>query len=292
MTEEKGVLYLCATPIGNLEDITLRVLRILREADLIAAEDTRRTRKLLSHYGIHTPITSYHQHNRKTKGEYLLRLLSEGQQIALVSDAGMPGISDPGADLAAEAIKRQLQVVPLPGASAGITALVVSGFPAETFVFEGFLPATRKSRRERLVTLSKEQRVIIIYEAPHRLIRMLEDILEICGDGQVAVSRELTKKHEEIIRGTVKEVLEHFCRIEPRGEFCLVLKNLATNSGTASRSDGIPDWKPTEQVTRLEEAGMQRKEAIRATAQLYGLSRREVYRLVLEEKINRTDESI
>ena len=284
MTEEKGVLYLCATPIGNLEDITLRVLRILREADLIAAEDTRRTRKLLSHYDIHTPMTSYHRHNSRKKGEYLIKLLTEGSQIALVSDAGLPGISDPGADLVAEAIERRLRVVPLPGASAGITALVVSGLPADAFVFEGFLPASRKSRRDKLSSLASEPRTIILYEAPHRLIQVLEDILEVCGNGCLAVTRELTKKHEETVRGTVGEVLDYFRLTEPRGEFCLVFKNPAPATRSARDGDDMPPDEPAGHVALLEENGMTRKEAIRATALLYGLPRREVYRLVLERK--------
>ena len=286
MTEGKGTLYLCATPIGNLEDITLRVLRVLREADLIAAEDTRHTRKLLSHFDIHTPMTSYHRHNHKTKSEYLLRLLSEGRSIALVSDAGVPGISDPGADLAAAAISRQLPVVPLPGASAGITALVISGLPTDAFVFEGFLPTAKKSRRDKLQSLSSEQRPIILYEAPHRLVHVLEDILEICGDGNVSVSRELTKKHEETIRGAVTEVLDHFRYTEPRGEFCVVLQN-PTYRPVAM--DDMPRARPAEHVALLEKEGMPRKEAIRVAAQLYGLSRREVYRLVLDDKDNLPD---
>ena len=281
---KEGALYLCATPIGNLEDITLRVLRILREADLIAAEDTRRARKLLSHYDIHTPVTSYHQHNRKRKGEYLLKLLAEGRQIALVTDAGMPGISDPGADLAAEAINRRIRVIPLPGASAGITALVISGMPTDAFVFEGFLPTAKNSRRAKLRSLINEERPIILYEAPHRLVRVLEDILEICGDGRISAARELTKIHEETIRGTVKEVLEHFRLTEPRGEFCLILKNPARDSVAALTETGAPLPTPTEYVTQLEKEGKPRKEAMRATAQIYGLSRREVYRMVAAEK--------
>ena len=281
---KEGTLYLCATPIGNLEDITLRVLRVLREADLIAAEDTRHTRKLLSHYQIHTPMTSYHRHNRKKKGAYLLRLLTEGRQIALVSDAGLPGVSDPGAELAAEALEQRLRVIPLPGASAGITALVISGLPTESFVFEGFLPSTSKSRRAKLRTLINEGRTMIFYEAPHRLRQVLADILEICGNGRLAVARELTKKHEETIRGTVAEALEYFRHNEPRGEFCLILQNPARESGAALPETDPAHREPAAYVALLEQEGKPRKEAIRAATQVFGLSRRAVYRLVVEEK--------
>ena len=275
------MLYLCATPIGNLEDITLRVLRVLREAHLIAAEDTRHTRKLLSYYDVHTPLTSYHEHNYRKKGEYLLRLLEEGRQIALVSDAGMPGISDPGAKLVEEALQRQLQVTPLPGASAGITALVVSGLPLETFAFEGFLPATGKARQEKLCTLTSEKRTMIFYESPHRLVRVLEDILKCCGNRRLAVARELTKKHEEVVRGTVTEVLEHFNSDKPKGEFCLIMEG---NAKPEQKVQEVPVQDPAVHVALLEESGAPRKDAIRIVAQAHGLPRRVVYNLLVQEK--------
>jgi len=297
--EEKGTLYLCATPIGNLEDITLRVLRILREADLIAAEDTRRTRKLLSHYDIHTPMTSYHEHNCRSKGEYLLQLLAEGQQIALVTDAGTPGISDPGAELAAKALARRFTVTALPGASAAVTALAVSGLPIETFVFEGFLPSSSKARRDKLNALRGEKRTLVFYEAPHRILKVLEDMSDIWGNRRLAVARELTKKHEEVIRGTVDEALDYFRHNTPRGEFCLVLEGYS--GGMVREEDslqqldlpklpGLPGLpgslnpSPGLQALELEESGVPRKEALRTVAKAYGLSRREVYRIMVLEK--------
>ncbi|MDF9407099.1 MAG: Ribosomal RNA small subunit methyltransferase I [Pelotomaculum sp. PtaB.Bin013] len=281
--EQRGTLYLCATPIGNLEDITLRALRVLREVDLIAAEDTRHTRKLLSHYDIHTPLTSYHEHNRQKKGEYLLNLLAAGKKIALVSDAGMPGISDPGTELVASALENNQKVVPVPGPSAGITALVVSGLPAGAFAFEGFLPAARKARRDKLAALSREPRTLIFYEAPHRLTATLIDFREIIGNRLMVAARELTKQHEEVVRGTVDEVLEHFRGKEPRGEFCLVLAG-ATGERLEVAETIQVSLEPAEHVARLEAEGAGRKEAIREVARIHGLPRREVYQAVVSKK--------
>lgn len=283
MTEQKGTLYLCATPIGNLEDITLRALRILREVDLIAAEDTRHTRKLLSHYQIHTPLTSYHRHNAGKKGAYLLQLLATGQQIALVSDAGTPGISDPGTDLVVAALADRLRVIPLPGPSAGLTALIVSGLPTDAFAFEGFLPAARKARRDKLSALVYETRTLIFYEAPHRLLATLTDLREILGNRPLAAARELTKKHEEVVRGTVAEVEEHFRAQEPRGEFCLILAGWDKETSKNVLPEE-PALEPAEHVAKLEAEGSVRKEAIRAVARAHGLSRREVYRAVISKK--------
>ena len=279
----KGVLYLCATPIGNLEDITLRALRVLREADLIAAEDTRHTRKLLSHYDIHTPLTSYHQHNRKKKGETLLELLGSGKNIALVSDAGLPGVSDPGSELVAEALEKGYRVVPIPGPSAGITALVVSGLPTETFVFIGFLPAAKKSRQEKLHELSCQRGTLIFYESPHRLRATLADFVEILGNRPAAAARELTKKYEEIIRGTLEKVQEHFKEIEPRGEFTLVVAGATGEDVPQRKEEAWSHLGPAAHVAMLEAEGAGRKDAIRETARLRGLPRKEVYRAVVEE---------
>lgn len=280
----KGVLYLCATPIGNLEDITFRALRVLREADLIAAEDTRHTRKLLSHYDIHTTLTSYHQHNWRKKGEYLLELLAAGKSIAVVSDAGMPGVSDPGAELVAAALEKGCQVVPVPGPSAAVTALVVSGLPTDAFVFAGFLPAARKERLEKLEELRRQRVTLVFYEAPHRLRATLADIRKSLGNRPAAVARELTKLHEELIRGPMDKILEHFEANEPRGEFTLVVAG-ATGEETLMEEDA--SWRrlgPAEHVAALEAEGAGRKEALREVARLRGLSRREVYRAVVEEK--------
>jgi len=285
LTEAKnGVLYLCATPIGNLEDITLRALRVLREADLIAAEDTRHTRKLLSHYQIHTPLTSYHRHNRKKKGDYLLELLAGGKSIALVSDAGMPGVSDPGSELVSGAIEQGCDVIPVPGPSAGITALVISGLPTEQFVFTGFLPAAKKARREKLEELRRQRGTLIFYEAPHRLRETLEELIASLGNRRAAAARELTKRHEEVIRGFLTDMAEHFKSNEPRGEFTLVVAGATGEERNLEDEAICPGLSVPDHVFALEAAGMARKEAIREVAQLRGLPKREVYRAVLDER--------
>ena len=216
-----AILYVVATPIGNLEDISLRALRVLREVKLIAAEDTRKTRRLLNAYNIETPLTSYHEHSKRAKLDYLLGYL-EKEDLALVSEAGMPGLSDPGYDLIVAAIERGISVVSVPGPSAVITALVVSGLPTDQFVFVGFLPR-RKGQRQRLLrSISDEARTIVAFEAPHRVREALTDIEEILGDRRVSVCRELTKVHEEVFRGRMSQAREHFA--EPRGEFSLVIE--------------------------------------------------------------------
>ncbi|MDD4334735.1 MAG: 16S rRNA (cytidine(1402)-2'-O)-methyltransferase [Desulfotomaculaceae bacterium] len=284
LTEDaKGTLYICATPIGNLEDITLRVLRILREVDLIAAEDTRHTRKLLSHFQIHTPLTSYHRHNCKMKGEYLLRLMSAGKNIALVSDAGMPGVSDPGAELVAEAVKNGCAVTAAPGPSAAVTALVVSGLPTDSYVFAGFLPAAKKARAEKLQELSRQQWPMIFYEAPHRIKETLAILLKAFGNRPAAAVRELTKLHEEVIRGPLEELADHFNTVEPRGEFTLVVagapEEIPSEQETAWRHIGA-----AVHVSMLEAEGMERKKAVQEVARLRGLPKKDVYRLVVEDK--------
>lgn len=281
--EPKGVLYLCATPIGNLEDITLRALRVLREADLIAAEDTRHTRKLLSHYQIHTPLTSYHQHNRKKKGCCLLDLLAGGKSIALVSDAGMPGISDPGSELVTEALAKGCGVIAVPGPSAGITALVISGLPTDQFVFAGFLPTTKKARREKLEELRRQRGTLIFYEAPHRLRETLGELIKAFGNRPAAAARELTKRYEEVIRGSLADIAEHFMLNEPRGEFTLVVAGATGEELTTEDESICTGLSAPDQVFALEAAGMARKEAIREVARLRGLPKREVYRAVIDE---------
>lgn len=281
-TTKKGALYLCATPIGNLEDITLRALRVLREADLIAAEDTRRTRKLLSHYQIHTPLTSYHQHNRKKKGGYLLDLLADGKNIALVSDAGMPGISDPGSELVAGALEKECRVIPVPGPSAGITALVVSGLPTEQFVFSGFLPTAKKARREKIEELRRQRGTLILYEAPHRLRETLQELIAALGNRPGAAARELTKRYEEVVRGHLADIAEHFKLNEPRGEFTLVVAGAPGTEMISENKPVCPELGAADQVFAMEAAGMARKEAIREVARLRGLPKKEVYRAVIE----------
>ncbi|HBX24014.1 MAG TPA: 16S rRNA (cytidine(1402)-2'-O)-methyltransferase [Desulfotomaculum sp.] len=276
--KNRGILYLCATPIGNLEDITLRVLQTLREADLVAAEDTRRTRRLLSHYDIHTPTTSYHEHNRRRQGEYLLERLTSGDIVALVSDAGTPGISDPGEDLVREAVDRGIPVVPLPGPSALLAALVVSGLNVERFVFEGFLPAKGSGRNRRLAELAGETRTVVLYEAPHRVLKTLQDLIETLGDRRACAARELTKLHEELLRDTLTGLKEHFTTQTPRGEFVLVIEGAREESGkTAEKWAATP---PEEHVRLLMQEGLATNEAIKKVARLRNLPRRELYKKI------------
>lgn len=280
-----GTLYVCATPIGNLEDITLRALRILREVDLIAAEDTRHTRKLLSHYDIHTPLTSYHEHNAREKGAYLVEQLRQGKNIALVSDAGTPGISDPGTLLIQAAIAAGIPVVPVPGATAFVTALCVSGLSTEKFVFEGFLPRKDQERKKRLEELGREERTVILYEAPHRLRATLKAIKEVLPGRRLVVARELTKQFEEVLRGTPEELWAHFEAHPPKGEFTLLLEGRPPGEG---REDPAlqEDQDPVALVASLEEQGLSGQEAIKEAAKRLGLPRRAVYRAVKIDKKN------
>lgn len=213
-----------ATPIGNLEDVTHRALRILSEVDLIAAEDTRRTKKLLDHYQISTPQTSYHKFNIKAKTDYLIKLIKEGQKIALVSDAGMPGISDPGYELIRESVNQNIRVIPVPGPSAVVTALAVSGLPTDKFIFLGFLPKKPGKRRKALKELIDFEGTIVLYESPYRLVKCLQDILATLGDRKVAAARELTKIYEEVVRGKASEVLEKFDKKAPKGEVVVLIE--------------------------------------------------------------------
>jgi 16S rRNA (cytidine1402-2'-O)-methyltransferase len=265
-------LYAVATPIGNLEDISLRALRTLREVRLIAAEDTRRTRRLLAAYGIKTPVTSYHEQNKRSKLEYILGRLGEGD-VALVSDAGMPGISDPGYELIVAAGQRGIPVVPIPGPSAIITAVAVSGLPADRFLYIGFLPRKSGERRRYLRSVAAEWGTIIALETPHRLRGALDDILLVLGDRRVAICRQLTKLHEEVFRGTVRQAREHFT--EPRGEFTLVIEGKKED-----RPQLTPDIE--RQLESLQMSGAAAKEAIARVALETGLSRRELYRAWLK----------
>lgn len=276
--KNNGQLYLCATPIGNLEDITLRALRILKEVDVIAAEDTRHTRKLLSFYDIHTPITSYHEHNEREKGSQLISDMKSGKNVALVSDAGTPGISDPGYELVVMAVKEGITVVPIPGASAGIAALAASGLPTDRFVFEGFLPRSGKDRDAALKKILSDERTVIFYESPYRVIKTLSEILDLSGNRNVVVTRELTKVYEQFIRGTVSEVLEHFVRHKPKGEFTIILEGKTEEKELkpATTADII------NYVQELVGQGIDKKTAIKSVAQSLGLSKREVYSAVLQ----------
>ena len=262
------VLYVVATPIGNLEDISQRALRTLREVKLIAAEDTRRTGRLLATYDIKTPMTSYHEHNKRTKLDYLLGHL-ENEDVALVSEAGMPGMSDPGYELIVAAHRRGIPVVPIPGPSAVITALVVSGLPPDRFLYIGFLPHRARARQRLLESVAPEPGTIVALESPHRLIPALNDILLILGDRQIAVCRELTKLHEEVFRGTIRQAIGHFT--EPRGEFTLVIEG---------RREKKPELtEDAEQRLRHRYlAGSTAREAIAGVSEETGLSRKELYR--------------
>ena len=275
-----GILYLCATPIGNLEDITLRVLRILKEVDLIAAEDTRHTRKLLSHFDIHTPLTSYHSHSSEGKEVQLIERILQGERVALVSDAGMPGISDPGADLVKAALAKGIEVVPIPGPSAGIAGLVASGLPTGKFVFEGFLSNQRKTRRKQIESLKQEQRTMIFYESPHRLTDTLRDMLQEWGERPCTVARELTKLHEEFKRGSIGELIAYYKENPPRGEITLIIGGLSQATAEREQQEEWSDLSLAEHVRFLVGQGMDQREAIKQVAKLRGLPKREVYAAV------------
>ncbi len=281
MTSEKdgpGVLYLCGTPIGNLEDMTYRAVRIMTEAGLIAAEDTRHTRKLLAHYDIHTPLTSYHEHNKYTKGPELIAYLLRGGTLVCVSDAGLPGIADPGSHLALLAIEAGIRVIPLPGANAALSALICSGLDTTVFTFVGFLPKTEKKRREVLKDVQKRRETLLFYEAPHRLRTLLKELSATLGSTRCAVvARELTKKFEEFRRGTLEEHLTYFMDNEPRGEFVVVVEG---TTDAKEETEG-PQLLPAELVKSLMAQGIEKKEAMRQTARQMGISRREVYQLLL-----------
>ena len=270
-----GTLYIVSTPIGNLEDITLRALRILKEVDVIAAEDTRHSLKLLTHYGIKKPLISYWGEKEKIRAEETLQKLKDGRNIALISDAGTPGISDPGALLIRRAIEHGMRVVPVPGPSAVITALSLSGMPTEEFTFIGFLPVRRSQRRKALQRLSLEKRSLVFYEAPHRIIETLDDVTEIMGERAVVVIKELTKFHEEVLRGTLSDVLTRLTQTTIAGEYVVIL------AGRQEKEDVSLDDAVAE-VRELMRRGLGRKDAVKRTAEEYGLSKKELYDRSLE----------
>lgn len=271
---QKGALYLCATPIGNLEDITYRAVRCLREADLIAAEDTRRTKLLLQAYGIETPLFSYHEHNKAEKGPQLIERLRQGEMIALVSDAGMSAICDPGSDLVRLALAAAVPVVPLPGANAALTGLIASGMDTTRFTFVGFLPKTKKHRTPVLEGLKETAGTLIFYEAPHRIAAVLAEMAAVFGDRSAVLCRELTKKYEEYLRGTLFSLHAALAAGGSRGEFVLLVAGAAP--ATAEVDADYPAL-----VRELMDGGADKKEAIRIVAKRCGVSRREVYQAVL-----------
>lgn len=275
-----GILYLCATPIGNMEDITLRCLKVLREVDIIAAEDTRRTSKLLNHYEIKNSLISYYEHNKKTKGEKIINILLEGKNVALVTDAGMPCISDPGEDLVKLSLENNIEVVAIPGASASLTALSVSGLATNRFVFEGFLAVKGKNRIKRLEEIAREKRTIILYEAPHRLLLTLKDLLKYLGNRSISISRELTKKFEETIRTNIKGAIDTFTDRDIKGEFVLVIEGKLNE-------DGIDNvyWESfdiEEHLIFLIHTGFSKKDAIAEVARLRNIPKKEVYKISIE----------
>lgn len=271
-----GILYLVATPIGNLEDMTFRAIRILQTVDLIAAEDTRHTGKLLQHFQIKTPQLSYHEHNRQQRIPELLSQLSQGKAIALVTDAGMPLISDPGYELVKACVEQGIPVVPIPGANAAITALSAAGLATDKFVFEGFLPAKGKERRSHLETLNSETRTIIFYESPHRLRETLQDLGKTLGEErEIVLARELTKMHEEFWRGTIKNAIAHYTNREPQGEFTLVV------AGATLEKPQLSEAVIKAELQNLLKQGLSRSEASRQLAQQTSLPRRQIYQLAL-----------
>ena len=280
-SDMQGKLYLCATPIGNLEDITYRVLRTLKEVDLIAAEDTRNSIKLLNHFDIHTPMTSYHEYNKIEKAEVLIRKMQEGTNIALITDAGTPGISDPGEDLVRMCYEAGVEVTSLPGPAACITALTLSGLSTRRFAFEAFLPSDKKERQAVLTELVNETRTIIMYEAPHRLVKTLNELLETLGNRKMTLCRELTKKHETAFASTIKDILKFYETQEPKGECVLVIEG-------KSRAELVQEERAKWEEMTIEEhmevylgQGMDKKEAMKAVAKDRGVSKRDIYQSLL-----------
>lgn len=277
------MLYLCATPIGNLEDITLRVLNVLKSVDLIAAEDTRHSIKLLNHFEIKTPMTSYHEYNKVEKAKQLVAMLQQGKEIALITDAGTPGISDPGEELVRQCCEAGVPVTALPGPAACITALIQSGLPTRRFCFEAFLPADKKERARVLEELVAETRTIIIYEAPHHLIRTLKELREVLGgDRRLNLCRELTKHYEEKWLTTIDEALEVLAENGPRGEYVLVIEGKSPDSLKQEKIESFAQISVEEHMERYLSQGMDRKEAMKKVARDRGVSKRDIYQELLK----------
>ncbi|MEA2087934.1 MAG: 16S rRNA (cytidine(1402)-2'-O)-methyltransferase [Candidatus Caldatribacteriota bacterium] len=279
-----GILYICGTPIGNLEDITLRALNILKKVKLIAAEDTRHTKILLNHYQINTKITSYYEYNKFKKAPYLVEILKKGQDIALVSDAGMPGISDPGYVLINLALKNNIKIVSVPGVSALITALVVSGLPTDKFVFEGFLPRKIKERKRYFKSIENEERTLIFYETPHRLKKALKDMLEIWGDRKIVIARELTKKFEEIIRGDLSQVITKIDTKEIKGEITLVVQGGIKKKGNDAIDFLKDECIMEEYLKKLKKQGYSNKDIIKIAQEKLNIRKNIIYKKLLKMK--------
>lgn len=284
---EYGKLFLCATPIGNLEDITMRVLRTLKEADLIAAEDTRNSLHLLNHFGIRTPMTSYHEYNKIEKAYTLISKMKEGKNVALITDAGTPGISDPGEELVRMCYEAGIEVTSLPGACACVTALTLSGLPTRRFCFEGFLPQDKKEKRQILEELRTQTRTVVLYEAPHRLVRTLKDLYESLGDRRAVICRELTKKHETAFRTTLAEAVAYYEETEPKGECVIVLEGRSRSELQREEQKRWEEMDILSHVQMYESQGMDRKDAMKCAAKDRGLSKREVYAMLLDTETER-----
>lgn len=276
-----GMLYICATPIGNLEDITLRTLRILKEVDLIAAEDTRHSIKLLNHFEIKTPMTSYHEFNKYDKAAQLVEKMKEGTNIALITDAGTPAISDPGEELVKQCHAAGIEVTSLPGPSAFVTALTISGKPTRRFCFEAFLPYDKKERAEVLEELKTETRTIMLYEAPHKLKKTLKDLYEVLGNREISLCKELTKKHETNFRTTLSDAIAHYEQEEPKGEFVLVIEGVSREELKQDEMQGFLAMTIEEHMQYYTDQGVDRKEAMKKVAKDRGVSKRDIYQALL-----------
>lgn len=279
-----GILYLCATPIGNLEDITFRVLKTLKEVDLIAAEDTRHSIKLLNHFDIKTPMTSYHEYNKIDKARYLIDQMREGINIALITDAGTPGISDPGEELVKQCYESGITVTSLPGPAACITALTMSGLPTRRFCFEAFLPSEKTDKKERqwiLDELKRETRTIVIYEAPHHLVKTLEDLYQTLGERKITICRELTKKYETAFSSSLSQVLEYYRTEEPKGEYVIVIQGKSVEEIQKEEKESWEGMSLKEHMSYYESLGKDRKEAMKLVAKDRGVSKRDVYQALL-----------
>jgi len=277
-----GILYLCSTPIGNLEDISFRAIKTLKEVDLIAAEDTRHSIKLLNYYGIKTPMTSYHEFNKFEKAKYLIQKLLDGQNIALITDAGTPGISDPGEELVKQAHQAGITVTAVPGACAAVSALILSGLPTRRFCFEAFLPEEKKERARILEELKNESRTIVLYEAPHRLKKTLKELFQTLGDRRITIIKELTKRHETIWQTKLSEAVDCYEENEPKGEYVLVLDGVSPKELQEKEQKQWYELSLEEHMNLYQKQGMDKKEAMKAVAKDRGLSKREIYRLLID----------
>ena len=277
-----GILYLCATPIGNLEDMSFRAVRILQEVDLIAAEDTRHSIKLLNNFEIKTPMTSYHEYNKVEKAKALVEKLLDGVNIALVTDAGTPGISDPGEELVRQAIEAGIKVSPIPGPAACICALIMSGLPTRRFCFEAFLPADKKERGMVLEELKHETRTIVLHEAPHHLLKTLNQLLEALGDREISICREITKKYEDVFKTSIQEAINYYIENDPRGEFVLVIKGKDVQEVIKEEQSKWEEMDLQEHMQIYIEQGIDKKDAMKMVAKDRGISKRDVYNQLLE----------